>query len=754
MQPSLVRPPPLIVTVFFASGFASLIYQVAWQRLLTLYYGVGAVSITLIVSVYMLGLGFGSLLGGHVARRSRHPYALYAAIQGMLGVAGLASLPCMAALAGAASMAGPVLSVAALFAFLCVPTLLMGMTLPVVVDLVTRHNPDFVGSLGRLYFANTLGAAGGALLTGFAFVSLLGLDGSIYVAAFIDLSLAVAILLARPARSTELAQANSGQAGAPAGFRRLAYPLVFCAGFLAIGYEIVWYRVIGVLVKDSPYAFASVLAVYLLGVALGSRAIHRYMSRRPGTSASQTWVGLQFLIGATVLLTFIGYYYLSGAPGIRSLTQWSFLAEEHPSVNIFLRRPGLHSITDVYLLTDVFLWSLVFMLVPAMLMGASFPLIASVALSRRGREGEAVGTTYFFGVLGNVLGGLITGLVLLPAIGSEVTVLLFGMTGLLFGLAPPLPATGTGDLPRFPPRWRVAAVLAFALLSVAVFPRGGALYRAMHVPPFLPSRVHVREGRDAVVVTYEDGERVRNFINGQGHGYRPSPAFLAEAFAALAHTAVPGRVLVIGFGAGTITEAALMTGEAARITVVELSGTLIANLRPLPPVARVLDDPRVRMVIDDGRRYLQRSDETFDVILMDPLRTTTAYSNNLHSEEFFALAGRHLAPGGVLMVGGLDGGAIIPRTLLATFPHVRAYPYFCLASTRPIVLNQARLDTLLGAVAENEGGIIRAVIGETLEGEALARATADAPVNRDWRPVSEYYLGALLMERARPLAPR
>ena len=328
------------------------------------------------------------------------------------------------------------------------------------------------------------------------------------------------------------------------------------------------------------------------------------------------------------------------------------------------------------------------------------------------------------------------------------------MVGLLFGLAPRLPATGTGDLPRFPPRWRVAAVLAFALLSVAVFPRGGALYRAMHVPPFLPSRVHVREGRDAVVVTYEDGERVRNFINGQGHGYRPSPAFLAEAFAALGHTAVPGRVLVIGFGAGTITEAALMTGEAARITVVELSGTLIANLRPLPPVARVLDDPRVRMVIDDGRRYLQRSDETFDVILMDPLRTTTAYSNNLHSEEFFALAGRHLAPGGVLMVGGLDGGAIIPRTLLATFPHVRAYPYFCLASTRPIVLNQARLDTLLGAVAEHEGGIIRAVIGETLEGEALARATADAPVNRDWRPVSEYYLGALLMERARPLAPR
>jgi spermidine synthase len=536
--------------------------------------------------------------------------------------------------------------------------------------------------------------------------------------------------------------------------RRLAYPLVFVAGFMAIGYEIVWYRVVGVLVKDSPYAFASVLAVYLLGIALGSRAIHRYMARRPETNRTQAFATLQFLIGATVLLTFIGYYHFAAAPGISSLVQTSFLAELHPSFSIFLRSPGPHSFEDVYLLLDVFLWSAVFMIVPTILMGASFPLIASVALSRRGREGEAVGTTYFFGVLGNVLGGLITGLVLLPAIGSEVTVLLFGVVGLLFGLAPRMPETGTGGLPRYPPRWRVAAVLAFALLSVAVFPRGGALYRAMHVPPFSPSRVQVREGLDAVVVTYEDGERVRNFINGQGHGYRPSPAFLAEAFAALGHTAVPGRVLVIGFGAGTITEAALMTGEAERITVVELSGTLIANLRTLPPVARVLDDPRVRMVIDDGRRYLQRSDETFDVILMDPLRTTTAYSNNLHSEEFFALAGRHLAPGGVLMVGGLDGGAIIPRTLLATFPHVRAYPYFCLASRRPFALNQARLDTLLGAVADDEGGIIRAVIGETLEGEALVQATAGAPVNRDWRPASEYYLGALLTERARSMAPR
>jgi spermidine synthase len=211
---------------------------------------------------------------------------------------------------------------------------------------------------------------------------------------------------------------------------------------------------------------------------------------------------------------------------------------------------------------------------------------------------------------------------------------------------------------------------------------------------------------------------------------------------------------VIGFGAGTISEAALMTGEAERITVVELSRTLLDTLRPLPPAARVFDHPLVRVLEGDGRQYLQRSGETFDAILMDPLRTTTAYSNNLHSVEFFALASRRLAPDGVLMVGGLDGGPIVPRTLLAEFPHVRAYPYFCLAAKRPLRVNQARFDRLLEQVPEEHREYIRGVLGDALEDEALAHATAGAPVNRDWRPASEYYLGGLIVDQARALARR
>jgi spermidine synthase len=754
VQPPSTRPPATIVAVFFLSGFASLVDQVAWQRLLTLYYGVGAVSTTLIVSVYMLGLGVGSLLGGHLARRSRNPYLLYAAVQGLLGAAGLASLPAMSMLASVAATAGPAFQLTALVAFLCMPTLLMGTTLPVVVDLVTRQDADFTGSVARLYSVNTLGAACGALATGFALVSFLGLDGCVALAALINLMLAIVIVRTGRGDRPERVALDACAIEAPAGSRRLAYLLVFCTGFMAIGYEIVWYRVIGVLVKDSPYAFASVLAIYLIGVGLGSLAIHDRSTRRPAAAARDTFFTLQFLIGATVLLTFIGYYYLSYLPGIGSLTRLSFVTEQHPSPGLFLRPPGLHSFADAYLLVDVFFWSLLFMFVPTMLMGASFPLIAGVAYSRRGREGEAVGGTYFFGVMGNVLGGLVTGFVLLPAVGSEVTLLAFAVGGLLFGLAPPAPASSGRIMPLLPRRWRTIAVAVLAMAGVAAFPRGGALYRAMHVPPFSPSRVHLREGLDAVVVTYEDGRRVRNFINGQGHGYRPGPAFLAEAFTGLAHAAAPHRVLVIGFGAGTITEAALMTGEAEQVTVVELSATLLANLGPIQPLAHIFGDPRVRIVAGDGRRYLQRSRETFDVILMDPLRTTTAYANNLHSVEFFALAGRHLAPDGVLMVGGLDGGVVVPATLLAEFTHVRAYPYFCVASKRPLVLNQARFERLLAAVPEDQRAVIGDATAEALEGESLAQVTASSPANGDWRPVSEYYLGPLLMGRLREIVRR
>jgi len=733
----------LLAGIFLLSGLGSLIYQVAWQRLLTVHYGVGAVSIALIVSVYMFGLGLGSLLGGRLAERSPDPYVLYAVVEGVLGIAGLVSFPLIRALGRLTAESTPAASFVSLFAFLSVPTILMGISLPLLTTIFMSITRDFMYSISRLYFINTLGAAVGAVLTSYILVSWLGLDGCIYLAAALDFVLAAAILLSRrqTRRAVEPDRSREPEPAAAASWGRLAYALVFLTGFIAIGYEIVWYRVIGVLVKDSPYAFSSVLAVYLLGISLGSLAINSYLARKPGASLRNIFYALQFLIGLTVAITFVGYYYLSGHAPIQGLTRLSFSTELHPSLALFNRRPGLHSFEDVYVFLDVFLWPLAFMLVPTVLMGASFPLISSLALTRRGGEGSAVGTTYFFMVLGNVLGGLVTGLVLLPAVGTEMTLLAFCSLGLMFGLAP-----RTVDARRVPAFFRIAGVLLLLLGNTVAFPRPGNLYAAMHEAPFTPSSMRFQEGLDAVVLTYEDGDRLRNFINGQGHGYRPGPFFLAEAIEGLSFSPSPQKVLVIGFGAGSITETALNLTEVRQVTVVELCGSVITNLLKFPALVGILGDRRVRVVIDEGRRYLERTGEQFDVILMDPLRATTAYSGNLNSRQFFALAGRRLTPGGVLMVGGVGDNPVIRRTLLEEFRHVRAYPGFSLASKAPFHRNDERRDRLLGAYPAERQTEIQAFAQDALGGRALVDATAGYPANEDWRPVSEYYLGLQLRQ--------
>ncbi len=739
--PSSQRVVTLLFAIFFFSGFASLIYQVAWQRLMSVHYGIGAISISLIVSVFMFGLGLGALLGGRLAERSPDPYALCAAVEAALGVAGLASFPLILALGRLVNHSAPAVSFVCLFAFLCVPTLLMGISLPLLTTIFTRITRNFLYSVSRLYFINTLGAAAGAVFTSFVLISLLGIDGCIYLAAIVDFVIAAVILLARRRAPPAAVLSEDPLTAGASGLGRLAYGLVFVTGFIAIGYEIIWFRVIGVIVKDSPYAFSSVLAVYLLGIALGSLAIHDYLARKPNASHRDLFFTLQFLIGLTVLLTFLGYYYLAQYTPVQQLTQLSFSMELHPSLALITRGRGLRSFGNLFLLFDVFLWPLAFLFVPTALMGASFPLISSLALIRRGREGRAVGTTYFFALVGNVLGGLLTGFVLLPLAGTERTVLVFGSLGLLFGLA-----SGASHKTLLPAFTRLAGVLLLLVVAAAIFPRPGKLYAAMHQAPFSSGSARFEEGLDAVVLTYEAGEQLRNFINGQGHGYRPGPLFFAEAIEGLTFTPTPRDVLIIGFGAGSSTEAALLSAEVQQVTVVELCGSVIRNLRKFPVLAHILGDRRVRLVIDDGRRFLQRTPEQFDVILMDPVRTTTAYSNNLHSRQFFALAGKHLAPGGILMVGGVGDSLVVPRTLLEEFPFVRTYASFSLASKAPLRQNRGRLERLLGSFPAEMQAAIWGLSQDPLEGRVLTKATEGYAANQDWRPVSEYYLGLQLRQ--------
>ncbi len=761
------KPTTLLALVFFFSGFSTLIYQVAWQRLLSLHYGVGAVSITLIVSIYMFGLGLGALLGGLLAERFENRICLYSLIELLIGCFGLVSIWFLDYLARLSAGAGYVFSLLYMSLFLCLPTLLMGTTLPLLTKIFNRLVHNFFRTVSVLYFVNTIGAALGTLFAGYVLISLFGLDTAVYFAAAVNFILAAVIFsLSRVPLGGQNRPSSPGPRPSAIENRqilgRVAYAIVFVTGFLAIGYEIIWLRVISVLVKASPYAFSSVLSVYLFGIAIGSFWMGRSLRKRKLKADGNFFFLLQFLIAAGVMVTFAGYYYLTRYTFLSYYTQVSFACPVHPP----LISTG-SVLTDLHCSLDIFAWPVLFVLVPTILMGAGFPLISSLALSRRDKEGSTIASVYFFNVTGNILGGIVTGFVLLPALGTEPTVTIFVSVGILFGLA----VTRMGGR-KLPAAERIALVAAMLLTAVIFLPRKGRLYETMHTRPAEQFNTYIEEGKQGIVVTYRYGGMVVNYINGLAHGMRPQPLFNYETIEAASFAPKVENVLIIGFGTGAVTETVLKLGDVKKVTLVEISGALIKNLRKIPEIDGILSDTRIETVIDDGRRYLLVTPKRFDLILTDPLRATTAYSNNLYSRDFYELAKGRLNLGGVIMVGIYEHSdtlnRIMYRTLLSAFTHIRAYRFFCLASDEPLERNSERQNRLLASFGPgmrkmlSSGALLdfsevpprpdaspkpqQIYLGDE---KYIEKLTDGYPINRDNKPVCEYYIGLLIRKLLR-----
>lgn len=743
------RAVPLLSLVFFFSGMSSLVYQIVWQRLLTIHYGVGAVSITLIVTVYMLGLGLGAVLGGLIAARVRRRLAAYLSIELALGAFGLGSLDLLGWIGAHTAGSDYPVALWFMFLFLCVPTVLMGMTLPLVVQIMTGLLHDFRRSVSFLYFINTLGAAAGALIASYGLISFFGLDVAVLFAATVNFLVAGLILFAAQYADSSTAGGKSG-ADSPEEVEtlgRLAFLTVFVTGFLALGYEIIWLRMVGVLIKDSPYAFSSILAVYLFGVALGSYGMERALRSQRLAGLRDLIFTLQAALAVCAAGSVAAFVALTRWTPLGDLARASFSSDVHPR----LPDPelGVSDWSALWSFADVFLWPAFFMLVPTLIMGATFPLLSLLAGRHCGREGRTVGNLYFWNIVGNAVGGFVTGFVLLPLIGTERTLLSYAAAGLLFLL----PVRRLFGHP-FPPAARFATTGSLLVTALILLPGRGELYERMHISPGPKYHAYFSEGVEGIVLTYVNGDEVQHFIGGQAHGGRPGPIFYCETIEALSFARAPRQILVVGYGTGSTVETALRTPGVERVTLVELNATVMRNLGRIPLFQTLLSDPRLETIFEDGRRYLLRSRERFDAILIDPLRTATAYSGNLYSQEFFELIGRHLTPNGVALVW-LDEHRILPATLTRAFRHVRKYRFFALGSNDPL---QFRDEKRRGSILETFSPEQRAAIERYADGyegdEVFLASTLDGTAtNRDLRPLTEYYLGYQTRERLSPHGP-
>ncbi len=716
---------PLAATAvaFFASGAAALVYQVAWQRILALHTGVGVQSIALIVAAFMAGLGLGSHAGGAVSERlaPRRALRAFAAVELALAAFGAASVPLYHGLLGRADAlyARPLPAALLQLAALLPPTTLMGLSLPLLARATVLDAARAGRTLGVLYGINMLGAAAGAWLGPWVLVRHAGLAGAVGAAAAAN-ALAGALALAAAARrggDSEAASPVPAPALAPeaeaAGARPFAlWVLLYGAsGFCALALEVLWFRLLDVATRSTAFTFGTLLALYLLGSATGCLGAAALASRirRP----------LHFFLASQcVLLAW-------AAAAVAALARLPASTPVLASLDAFWRtgaffRLGEGGDTPLLLRLYVALPLALFGL-PTVLMGASFPALQRAVQDDPATSGRKVGRLQAANIAGCVAGSLLVGLVGLARLGTSGSLRALVAAGTLFALAG-LAAYG----------WRSAftPLLGLVVAAAAAVPGNGELWpRLLGAPSVRGLLAEDATGVSAVLPSV-DGWKVT--VNGKHHSRLPFGGTHTRlgALPAVLHPA-PARVAIVGLGSGDTAWAAACRPETRELVVFEIAagqrGLLerVAGRARLPDLDRLLADPRLRVVVADGRHAISRSATRYDVIEADALWPYAACSGNLYSVEFFRACASRLAPGGVMCTW-----APTPRVraaFLAVFPHVVG------PRDRSILVGSARpLEDAGGAWAERAADpAVVAYLGSE-RADDLRRVLARlAPVSRD-----------------------
>jgi spermidine synthase len=685
----------LPLLVFFLSGFAALLYQVVWQRLLVIFSGADVYSVTVIVAAFMGGLGIGSLVGGYLADRVGPRGSLYAfgAAELLVGVFGLISKRFYYdTLYEQYSQltASPVAAAVILSLTLLLPTFLMGLSLP----LLARALADSLGItprvIGMLYALNTLGAAAGAFAAPWVLIPRVGLEGSLWVAAALNLTCAVlAVTLARQTNASEQHVAEPSHETTPASVPdaqslsfRTWVVIYALTGFIALGLEIAWFRLLGVLLKSTAFTFGTLLAIYLLGLgagaACGARLVAR--SRRPGAAflAFQYGLALYAAVSIATLVALIA----AGHP----IKLVRFLGTYDP-VDVYntMRRLTEASSSNLDALTPLVDFAILYLVVPAVLigpptflMGLSFAFLQKASQIDFARLGRRLGTLLGSNIAGAVLGATTTGWLLLPSLGTAGTLKV--LVGLSAVLAWPF-ARLTWPESRSKQMGAMVGAWLLTGISVLAMPASDALWARLHGTN--PRQVLFDEDGAGLSLFKIDpassSGAAEVYVNGLGQSWLPYgnihtalgalPVFLHQA---------PHDVALIGLGSGDTAFAAAGRAEIQRLISIEILGAQRRTLQRFvqlwryPGLTAVLSDPRIEHLVDDGRAYINRSDRRFDIIEADALRPSSAFAGNLYSREYFALVRRQLKPGGFGVTWAPTGR--IRSTFLSVFPHVLAFP--------------------------------------------------------------------------------
>jgi spermidine synthase len=638
---------PLLLVLFVGSGFAALVYEIVWFQMIQLVIGSSAVSLAVLLGTFMGGMCLGSILLPRVVSARRHPLRVYAAIElgiGVFAVALLIGLPYIdrvyAAIAGTGYLAillrGAVCAVC-----LLPPTILMGATLPAIARWI-EATPKGISWLGLFYGGNIAGAVCGCLLAGFYLLRLHDLVVATAVAACVNGAVSLlALILAQCTVHADEGEIHCSDAleedAAAIACRWSVCMTIALSGATALGAEVIWTRLLSLMLGATVYTFSIILAVFLIGLGIGS-GIGSLLSRT-SISPRALLAGCQLLLGAAIVWT---AHLLAN-----SLPYWP--------INPYLTQSPWH-------LFQLDLLRCAWALLPATcLWGASFPLALAASAGRGGDPGRLVGSVYAANTVGAIVGAIGASLFLVHSMGTyPAQRLLIGICGL---------ASVCALLPYlWAPPVMVRIHVAFVILAIiAGTPAFVVWKKALPSLPWelvafgrsLPikegnwQKLYVGEGLNSSVAVTTFGA-VRNFhVSGKVEASSdPTDMKLQRMLGhipALLHPK-PRSVLIVGCGAGVTAGCFVVHPEIERIVICEIEPLVPEEIAPHfeKENHNVVNDPRVEIVFDDARHYILTTPQTFDIITSDPIHPWVKGSATLYTKEYFELCKRRLNPGGLI----------------------------------------------------------------------------------------------------------
>jgi spermidine synthase len=802
-RPSAEAPQPRpglgsLYVLFFFSGAASLVYEIVWARELTLVFGGSHLAVTTVLSVFMGGLALGGLLLGRISDRAVRPLRLYALLEAGIALCGLLFLALMAlypVLYGALAVGADdrpvyltVLRVAFAVAAMAAPTTLMGGTLPLLGRVVADRTDRLGRGVGFLYGINTLGAVAGALMTGLVLLPRTSATIALFTAIAANAAIAAAALvadrLARPGTQETPAPgarrtAHAPHPGVPAGplphatragaseGTSIVLLGIAVSGFCALGYEVLWTRTLTMVLGTSTYAFTLLLVAFLCGIGTGSAAygfVERGL-RRSGGGGEARGGNKDHARARTRALAAFGLVQILIGAGALAVT---YTLRDLPSRAVFWQSLLQHVLPDEFStrLAAGLIAGLSSMFLPAFLMGIAFPLAAAIRARSPRNVGRALGEVAAWDTVGAILGAAGSGLVLIYLFGVERSLQMLCIVNIGLG-AFVLAWTRSRGIAL-----AVGAATAAALVPLAAAPQWLRMWDAKYFAIYRNNQrdafdtaerredalantdvLYYHEGpNETVGVIQPKGAYPAYVVNGRveaSAARRDRQCQLALGHLPMLLNPNPRRVFVLGLGSGMTLGATSVHPEAARITLAEIETGMLGVARVFRAWNHdVLDDPRLRIVWNDGRNFLATSREEFDVLTADPIHPWSGGASYLYTTQYFRIAAARLAPGGIacqwlpIYELSTDDLRTIVRTFLTSYPHAMLwlthYDAELIGSRSPILLDEGALAPRIAVPKVREDlesvglGSVPDLMSWFMMGtEGLKAFAGDAPVNTD-----------------------